>query len=73
MSEPREFHLVGYSMGGKVVWENNKNGEYPIHVIEKSAYDKAVEALKKIIGPNMDSVMMYEEAEDILRELGEIE
>lgn len=73
MSKPKEFWLnPNPECRG---WSERKPDEWicknvpPIHVVEKSAYDKAVEALK-YIEDTEEANSSY--AREVLKELGEL-
>jgi hypothetical protein len=93
MSKYREFwigpddsgdEVIGYILGveRRPVWASKpvREGYNSIHVIEKSAYDKAIAALKFIhwmrdpASQGEDALIEFEmKAEQTLKELGEIE
>ena len=89
MSKLREFWLLKNNSNKDVlfkqyhtVWETDPKLELngmghlmeAVHVIEKSAYDKAIEALKVVI-KSFDAGAMYsgDEVRQTLRELGELD
>lgn len=79
MSKPREFFVLG-NFNSDVKTERLTAIRYEptaivnnLHVIEKSAYDKAVEALRKIMSKwNFDDHIVFDIAEETLKELGEL-
>lgn len=75
MSKPREFHLMP-----KGTWTNVREWlskpEDAVHVIEKSAYDKAIEVLKQYAELQPVDRIVYglpEKAKQTLKELGELD
>lgn len=85
MSKPREFFInpKGTWLNVTDLIRNDKPGSHT-HVIEKSAYDKAIKALKDIIKissePYYNDIAIiadhedhYKIADDTLKELGEVD
>jgi len=72
MKKPREFYLYTANRGMFYGLENEKTWDDDIHVIEKQAYIKAIEALK-LVDKWMSGLPAYpQKAHETLKELGEL-